>query len=281
MTVNEPILQKADFGDIYTQPDPRMYFNTLSALDYRIPQEGADLFKKLLTACGRDQHRVPTIIDVCCSYGIVSTLLKTDIDISEITNHYAHPAVAELTTDQVRKVDTELLAKRFREPKPRVIGLDISKNAVEYALAVDSLDFGFVEDLEHNEPSAGLVEAMASVDLITCTGGVGYVSEHTFGRLVQAAPPTAYVAVLCLRTYDYAPIAEALAQRGLVTESPPNTYRQRRFADADEQAWAFERVRKLGFDPEGVETDGYYHANFFLSRPAVEVEAKPLAALFA
>lgn len=280
MTVNEPILQKADFGDIYTQPDPRMYFNTLSALDYRIPQEGADLFKKLLTACGRDQHRVPTIIDVCCSYGIVSTLLKTDIDISEITNHYAHPAVAELTTDQVRKVDTELLAKRFREPKPRVIGLDISKNAVEYALAVDSLDFGFVEDLEHNEPSAGLVEAMASVDLITCTGGVGYVSEHTFGRLVQAAPPTAYVAVLCLRTYDYAPIAEALAQRGLVTESPPNTYRQRRFADADEQAWAFERVRKLGLDPEGVETDGYYHANFFLSRPAVDVKAMPISELF-
>ena len=35
-------LQKADFGAIYDQPDPRAFFSTLEKFDYVIPQHGAD-----------------------------------------------------------------------------------------------------------------------------------------------------------------------------------------------------------------------------------------------
>ncbi len=279
--LEQPVLQKADFGEIYSQPDPRDYFNTLSSFDYTIPQEGARVFNRLLEVYGPRVDYQPTILDVCCSYGIVSTLIKTDLTIEEVGRHYCAAETASLTSEQLRETDSALLEVHARPSSPRVIGLDISPQAVEYAVVIGSLDAGFVENLEEHDPSPELVEALGSVDLITSTGGVGYVTDKTFTRLVRATRPSTHVAVFCLRTYDYAPIAAALAERGLVTEQATQTFRQRRFVDADEQAWAVSRVRELGFDPEGVESDGYYHANFFLSRPQTQVDELPLAQLLA
>ena len=280
MSSPEPILQKADFGDIYVQPDPRAYFATLSGYDYQIPQEGAEVFRRLLAACASPDH-VPTILDVCCSYGIVSTLLKTGLDMSDVYAHYARPEIVAMATEDLQRADAAFLAAHRRQQDLRVIGLDIAESAVDYAVATGSLDVGFVEDLEREDPSPGLAEVMAEVDLITTTGGIGYVTERTFQRLVDVAGPSTQVAAFCLRTYDYGPIAHALAAKGLVTETFTRTFRQRRFVDADEQSWAVDRVRSLGLDPAGKEADGCYHADFFLSRPAEEIAARPLATLLA
>ena len=40
---------KADFGDVYNQPDPRSYYRTLGMLDYEIPAHGAAVFDLFLT----------------------------------------------------------------------------------------------------------------------------------------------------------------------------------------------------------------------------------------
>ena len=37
------------------------------------------------------------------------------------------------------------------------------------------------------------------------------------------------------------------------------------------------QLEALGVDPTGKEDDGYYHAEFYLSRPSAEVAARPLA----
>ena len=52
-------LQKADFGAIYDQPDPRAYFLTLEPFDYVIPEHGAELFARLLQARGSVQAQHP------------------------------------------------------------------------------------------------------------------------------------------------------------------------------------------------------------------------------
>jgi hypothetical protein len=120
---------------------------------------------------------------------------------------------------------------------------------------------------------------MSEVDLITTTGGVGYVSERTFDRLLGLAPERVWVAAFCLRTYDYGPIIETLSTHGLQTERLPRTFTQRRFTGPEEKQWAVAEVGKRGVDPAGKEADGYYHAEFYLSRPASEVERRPLAQL--
>ena len=120
---------------------------------------------------------------------------------------------------------------------------------------------------------------MSEVDLITTTGGVGYVTERTFDRLLDVAPESVWVAAFCLRTYDYRPIIETLSTHGLQTERLPQTFPQRRFTDPDEEQWAVAEVRKRRLDPAGKEAEGDYHAEFYLSRPASEVEQQPLAQL--
>ena len=275
----EGTLQKADLGAIYDQPDPRAYFLTLQPLDYEIPQHGADLFARLLDerdTAGAGQSRV---LDVCCSYGVVGTLMKTTLDLTAVNNHYRTAADHELTAEQMVDAD-RLLLKENRAPDPAtVIGLDVAPNAIAYALATGALADGVAENLETDEPTAELERLVSEVDLITTTGGVGYVTERTFARLLDMAPADAWVAAFCLRTYDYQPIIDTLDMHGLETERLPGTFPQRRFIGPDEEAWAVAEVRKHGFDPTGKETDGYYHAEFYLSRPPSEVVRRPLAEL--
>ena len=104
---------------------------------------------------------------------------------------------------------------------------------------------------------------------MTITGGIGYVSERTFDRLFDQLPPERppWVAAFCLRTYPYDGVAASLARRGLVTEQSSATVPQRRFVSADEQDAAVEAVRERGLDPAGREDTGWYHCDFFLSRP--------------
>jgi hypothetical protein len=278
MNSHEP-LQKADFGAIYDQPDPRAYFGTLEPFDYVIPQYGAELFVRLLQARGTTQAHRSGILDVCCSYGVVATLMKTKLDLAAVYAHYRAAAEQDLTPAELVDVDRRLLHENSSTTCARVVGLDVAANAVGYALATGALDDGVVENLEVDEPSAELAALMSQVDLITTTGGVGYVTERTFDRLLRLAPQSVWVAAFCLRTYDYRPIIDTLSTHGLQTERLPQTFPQRRFTGPEEEQWAVAEVRKRRSDLAGKEAEGYYHAEFYLSRPKSEVERQPLAQL--
>ncbi|HZW43189.1 MAG TPA: hypothetical protein VFF32_02185 [Dermatophilaceae bacterium] len=271
--------QKANFDAIYDQPDPRAYFTTLEQLDYIIPQHGADVFAQILKIRVADNRYRPKILDVCCSYGVVATLLKTDLEIGDIYAHYRDAATQSLSSEQLAAADQRLLLEHYRPGSPHVVGLDVARNAVDYAIATGALDAGIVENLELDDPSARLTELLSDVDLITTTGGVGYVTRRTFERLLGVTSGSAWVAAFCLRTYDYEPIAETLRSHGLRTERVTRTFPQRRFTGPEEQQWAVSQVRSRGVDPTGKEEDGFYHAELYLSRPAGEVTARPLAQL--
>jgi mannose-1-phosphate guanylyltransferase len=119
----------------------------------------------------------------------------------------------------------------------------------------------------HPELAAGLRE----VDLVMCSGGVRYIGERSFDRILGAVadPSRLWLATFVLRVFDYAPIAGVLARHGLVTERlPGTTFPQRRFADRDEAEAALHDVVARGLDPSGKEADGWYHADCFVSRPA-------------
>lgn len=269
-------LSKADFDSIYNQPDAAAYFSTLGALDYVIPQHGADVFSAVLECRSGDQ---PTVLDVCCSYGVGGALLKTDLNLDDLYAHYREAAQEGLTEDKLMRADIDLLERHRVPNSPRVLGLDVADQAARYAVATDSLDAAFVENLEDHDPSPELASEMSGVDVITTTGGIGYVTERTFSRLLDASENTPWVAAFCLRAYDFQPIADSLAERGLVTEKAPSTYAQRRFLDAEEQKWATNRVIGADLDPTGLESSGRYFADFYLARPADDVAALALADL--
>ncbi len=274
----EPPTQKTDFDSIYDRPDPRAYYATLAPLDYAIPQHGCDVAARLLEDL-RETRPDPTVLDVCCSYGVLAMLLKTDLDLGKLTEHYGDPDKVELSTEEMAAADRRVLEEHRHPRAPRMLGLDVAANAVAYAVGTGALDDGAVENLEADEPTDRLVDLLSGVDLVTTTGGVGYVTDRTFDHLARLTPDSTWFATFCLRTYDFTPVAEALSRHGLRTETAAATRRQRRFTDPDEQQWAVTAAAALGFDPTGKEEQGYYHAQLHVSRPEAVAAATPLAEL--
>ncbi|GAA2566284.1 hypothetical protein [Pseudonocardia hydrocarbonoxydans] len=252
--------QKADFSDVYGRRDPRGYFRTLIPLGYQVPQRARPVVESVL------EEHPGTVLDVCCSYGINAALLRHDVDLDELGAHAVAATRAELTPEQVIAEDTAWFAARRRPSPPRVLGLDVSGPAIDYAVATGLMAAGWAEDLEAGDPSGSLVDGLAEVSLVLCTGGVGYVGPATFDRILTHAP-NAWVLAFVLRVFPYDDVARALAGHGLVTEKLPGTHPQRRFADTAEAEAAVHDVRLLGLDPAGREADGWFHAEAYLSRP--------------
>jgi SAM-dependent methyltransferase len=270
--------RKADFTTVYDEADPRAYFQTLGGLDYQIPQQSLPVLQAVLAASYRD-GRPRTVLDVCCSYGINAALLRCDVRLEEITARYADPALEDCSVEELIEADARFYSSRRRSPDVPVLGLDIAESAIDYGCRVGLLTVGWAEDLEVRDPSPILAAGVREVGLIISTGGVGYVGDRTFRRLLEAveSPSELWLAVFVLRAFSYDDIAATLARYGLVTEHVPGvTFRQRRFADRDEYDAAIHDVELRGLDPAGKEAEGWYHAECYLTRPAAAA-ATPLA----
>ncbi|MGI8536391.1 MAG: class I SAM-dependent methyltransferase [Mycobacteriales bacterium] len=279
--------EKAQFDHIYNRPDPREYFRTLGGLDYEIPQRAQPVLQALLASLRRatpDSTEPQRVLDVCCSYGVNAALLRCEVTLAELYEHYASPALDRLSSAELARADASFYAERLRPAPVRVTGLDVAAGAVDYGCRVGLLDDGWVENLEAEDPSTGLHDELARVDLIVSTGGVGYITERTFDRLLhpQRSGAKPWVAALVLRLYPYDQIAATLARHGLQTEQLHDvTFPQRRFATDDERDAALREVGSRGLDATGREGTGRYHADLYLSRPHADVARLPLRELLA
>ncbi|MEV8639354.1 class I SAM-dependent methyltransferase [Streptosporangium sp. NPDC051023] len=271
--------RRTPFDEVYDQPDPRAFFGSLGRLGYQTPHHAQPVFRRLAAAQARSGP--VTVADLCCSYGISAALLNHHLTFEDLYARYTSPQILGLTTIELIRRDRDFYTAYRRENAVPVVGLDIAAAAIDYALAVGLLDAGFAENLETGAASAGLLRAVRPVSLITVTGGVSFLTARTFRQLLRAAAQPVWVAAFVLRTGSYKPIADALAEHGLITEvNPERTTEQRRFTDPDEQRYAVAAVRAAGADPTGKETAGSYHTAVHLSRPPQDL-AMPYASLIA
>jgi hypothetical protein len=280
---------KTNFEVIYDLEDPREYFNTLGSFDYCIPQHGQRVFSELIEARraevngnGSVEGRTK-VVDVCCSYGVIAALLKHEIAIDDLYARYRSEELAGLSGEELARADAAFYGERMKEGAPEVVGVDVARNAVSYGLRSGVLDAGFAENLEEDEPTENLRRAVSGADLLTITGGVGYISERTFERLLDCIAEEdgrlPWIAVFALRWVSYDDISEVLSSFGLVTEKlAGHTFTQRRFTGAEEREYVLEELAEMDVDTTGREDTGWYHANFYLSRP-VEEASVPLKAL--
>lgn len=269
---------KATFADVYTQEDPRAYFETLGALGYEIPTHGRDVFAAVLSEV-TDRVEDPQVLDVCCSYGINAALLNHDLSLDDLYRHYS--GVDGMTRDELLARDRRFYAEHRRADAVDVIGLDSSGPAVEYATDAGLLANGIVADLENERLEPEDADKIADVDLITVTGGVGYVNEKTFLRLVDAVEEPPWIAALSLRWVDFDPIAETLEDAGLVTERfEEYVVPQRRFADETERDFVLSELEARDIDPAGAEDRGVHCAELYLLRPEEDIDAFPLDSVF-
>lgn len=267
---------KAVFDHTYNQGDPRPYFQTLQTHEYQTPAHAQPVFSALVAALRAIGHHGGNngelvALDLCCSYGINAALLCHKLTLDALRDHYCSPALASLSSDELATADA-LFYLGLRRPSPvQVVGVDAAPNAVAYAVAAGLLSQGFAENLEVDDPTPALSSCLAQVGLITVTGGVRYLSEQTFTRILRRTsshqPP--WVAAFVLRCVEYEPIAAVLASHGLVTEKlAGHTFPQRRFVDEAERSSTLAELDRRGIDSIGKEADGWYHTDFYLSRPS-------------
>ncbi len=273
---------KERFDDIYDRSDPRAYFRTLRPLNYQIPHHAQRTFRALLEArrATQGEGHPTTVLDLCCSYGINSALLNYELTLEDLYERYASPKTAGLTSSELAALDRAFFATRRRPSATRSVGVDLATNAVHYALQVGLLDEGFGENLENAAPSPDLQAALACADLITVTGGIGYISQRSFQRILDYASEPPWVVAFVLRMVSYEPIAETLSRYGLVTEQLTTcTFPQRRFANAEERQYALDELERAEVDVSGKEACGYYHSQLFVSRPAWDAAELSLESL--
>lgn len=269
---------KVVFDDYYNQPDPRMYYTSLGALNYRIAGEAQPVIEQTLEAlrATRDISDVKTV-DLGCSYGINAALMKYDVDLDDLNDHYTDAYLRNLDRDDVLAQDVKYFGEHTQDSRIEAVGIDTSANAITYALDAGLLDGGIVKNLEESALDSREASLLDDVDLVMSTGCIGYVTEASVGKILEATENhRPWMAHAVLRMFSFEPYRQMLDDRGYVTEQLDGTLLQRKFASTEEQEHVLENLEALGIDPEGYESEGWYHANFFVSRPADEA-TEPLS----
>ncbi|WP_018656102.1 hypothetical protein [Actinomadura flavalba] len=268
---------KISLDHIYRQPDPRAYFGTLRGLGYCIPQLAQPAFATLIA-----EHRAvhgttaSSVLDIGCSYGINAALTKCGATMDELYERYAGDDAAALTRDTLLDRDRALLRARRRPGAPRFTGLDVSADALAYALAAGYLDEAVHADLEAADPTPDQARRLAGADVVISTGCLGYVTDRTLSRVIAAQDGRLpWMAHYVLRMFSFAPIADTLDAAGYTTEAVGAPVRQRRFATDQERDLVLDAMTGDGIDPSGYETDGWFYAQLHVSRPRHPTTSTP------
>lgn len=263
---------KAVFDDAYSQPDPRMYYENLGQLGYRIAGEAQPHIAKTIAALEEVRNAPnPKVIDIGSSYGINAALLNCDLSLEQLDAHYRDDEIRDWDREHVLERDIEFFSDHADDSSGPIIGIDVSTPALQYAVDAGLLDAALAVNLEEEKLQKDEAALLADADLIMSTGAVGYVSEATFAQVLDASEDAQpWVANSVLRMFPYDGFLELLDDRGYITEKYESTLIQRDFESSKERESVLQTLHDLGLNPDDKEANGQYHAEFFLSRPREE-----------
>ena len=275
---------KSSIDEIYFQPDPRAYLQELKKLDYAKPGNAKPVFQKLIDRLQSERDHEVQVLDLGCSYGLNAALLKHDMTMEELYEHWGQKALMQASSHEVIEYDRRFFGNLEDRKNINIVGLDRAEPAVSFGTETGLLDEGIAADLESSPLSAPAGQDLAPVDLVISAGRLGAITEKSFERLLPAVtrgrPP--WIANFAARTFPFEPIAKALNEWGYVTERlEGHLFEQRAFASPEERDQVIEALRRRGLDPDGRESEGQLLAEFYLSRPADETAARPIEQLLA
>ena len=207
---------KASFEHIYDQPDPRAYFRELRKIGYSLPDAAKSIFQKLIARLREGRTDTVHVLDLGCSYGVNAALLKHNISMSELYEHWDQKALAPATPDEILACDRRFFGSLTKNEEFSVIGLDQAASAVSFAKKAGLLDDGIAVDLETDPLPEAASKILARTDLLTSTGCVGYVTKRTFERLLPVVTQgnTPWIANFVLRIFPFASIQQTLKNGG-------------------------------------------------------------------
>ncbi len=248
-------------------------------LGYAIPGAAKPTFQTLIGNLQSRQENAVHVLDLGCSYGVNAALLKYDLTMAELYDHWCDRSLVGATYEDVIAHDQRFMDGLDDHTDISVTGLDLSESAISFAEDSGLLDEGLALNLETEALPEAAKENLAGVDLVMSTGCVGYVTEKSFERLLPAVTQgqSPWIGNFVLRMFPFDQIEETLKDWGYVTEKlEGQTFVQRNFASASEQKQVLEQLCDQNIDTTGKEADGQLHADFYLSRPAKDAADMPI-----
>jgi carnitine O-acetyltransferase len=272
---------KASFDAVYTQPTPHAYIASMARNGYEIGEQArpyCTAAADLLRHCNRDAWPVQ-MLDVGCSYGMGAAFVRYGCSFDEMVAFFASRAPKE------RRAACEAMRSWLNVTPPvcdaRVVGLDSSEPAIQFAVDAGLLDGGLARDFEQTDVSPNDEERawFRSCNLLISTGAIGYVTERTFEAILPHLGrdhpadfgPVAVVTIL--RMFDVSPIREVFESHGLVFSPVPGVrLPQRRFADLQESRKVLSLLHEKGIDTREWEDRGRQYADLFVAAPEHQMQ---------
>lgn len=260
---------KAIFDDIYGARDPRPYYRAMASLDYSIPEEAKphflEMFERCRKALGRERLRV---LDLGASYGVTAALLKWNLSLDQLYDRYATPENSNADRAELVRSDQAFFHRQGGQHEMQITALDISANALDYALEAGIVDSVMSANLEDRAPTPREEGILARADCVISTGCIGYVTEKTLLRIIDTCGAQRPWMTHCiLRMFALEPFEGALRSRVYRVQRLSQPVPQRRFASQEEQESVIRQVEELGADPSGYESTGWLYATVLNAIP--------------
>ncbi len=245
-----------------------------------VPDVAEPVVRQILTAKALEAGSKPLVLDVGCSYGVNAAVHRFPLTFGGLRHRYARREMRAISSETLVRLDRHFYAAWPDAGLARFIGLDVSAPAISYATNVGLLEQGIVADLEKNALSTDSAHILRSADVVMSTGCIGYVTEKTFSKILDATDKCPWIISFVLRMFPFESSASTFSSRGLVTERLAGaTFIQRRLRDADEFEGCLASLAALGLNATGLESEGLFHADLFLSRPEADARAAPLESI--
>ncbi|MEL7254790.1 MAG: hypothetical protein AAGL23_11490 [Pseudomonadota bacterium] len=258
------------YDDIYDLPDCRSYYRAMGHAGFRTAHFAAAAFRDALVALKAERElKTARVVDFASGYGIAAQLMRFSVSLDDVLTRYRDPWFDGASTAEVIASDTAWLAEADRREGDRYIGIDIAGQALGYGKAVGIFDAAFAENLQDTPPSEALTSELAEADLIVECGSVAHMLPGALDHLLSTCTRKPWVITSPIRGNDTEEALTVLADHGLVVDAdltPP--FPHRAFSSAEEQARGIQNARARGYDTDGYESEGRFHAQIFLAKPA-------------
>jgi len=266
------------FDDIYNLPDCRAYYKAMHESQY----SNADYAIKGFVPALNELQRIrglekPLVMDFASGYGIGALLMRHYITLEQVLDRYQAPKFMDATVENVIKWDQQWIDQNKHVHEPcSIFGIDVADQALQYGQAVGIFDSVFALDLQKEQPGEELSELIHNCDMIIEVGSVIHLLpgalDTILGLCGEILP---WIVSSPIRGNESEESMKIMESAGLVVEAMPiPPFPHRMFMDEAEKERATKLVEERGFDTEGFESTGSYHAQLYIARP--ENECTPL-----
>jgi len=272
---------KESFTDVYNARTPHAYFAEMGRLGYEIGERAKPYFQQAIRWM-RERPEAESdvqVLDLGCSYGIGSALVKFDFTFDELAGFFARRAPRDYgaCVDATRSK----LADTRPAHRVRCIGADASQEAIRFARDARLLDGGLNRNLEEEPSLDGREVALVRrSNLLISTGAIGYVGPRTLSTLLaelgKDSPlergPCAVITIL--RMFDPAPVTRTFERFGFRLERVSEVcLPQRRFGNDEELQQTLDLLDARGVNADGWESTGRLYADLFAATRPGELRA--------